>query len=184
MVGRVRAARLSAEPDPAFVSRLERDVLRAFAVETGRSATSNALRPGSLDGPTLPRSRVAALTARRELGRGMLALTATFALLVVTISLAFFVFAHSRNAAVQPPADTPVASPTASPVGTPLSTRPPGAGINIVGVDGTGLAALGNDTDAADPVWSPDGTRFAFASKDGIYVMNADGSGRTLVADT
>ena len=31
----------------------------------------------------------------------------------------------------------------------------------------------------ADPAWSPDGSKLVFAAVDGLFVMNADGSGRT-----
>jgi TolB protein len=31
----------------------------------------------------------------------------------------------------------------------------------------------------ADPAWSPDGSKLVFAGTDGLFVMNADGSGRT-----
>jgi TolB protein len=33
--------------------------------------------------------------------------------------------------------------------------------------------------DGADPAWSPDGSKLVFAGIDGLFVMNADGSGRT-----
>ena len=32
--------------------------------------------------------------------------------------------------------------------------------------------------DGADPAWSPDGSKLVFAGTDGLFVMNADGSGR------
>ena len=59
-------------------------------------------------------------------------------------------------------------------------TRPTG-GISTINSDGSGATALTTDGDA--PSWSADGSRIAFASNvDGdneIYVMNADGTGRT-----
>jgi Tol biopolymer transport system component len=43
-----------------------------------------------------------------------------------------------------------------------------------IAVSGTGLHDLGAGWDGA---WSPDGKRIAFSRSDGIYVMNADGTG-------
>jgi TolB protein len=61
-----------------------------------------------------------------------------------------------------------------------------------VGTDGSGLERLTPwRLNAADPDWSPDGQRIAFGSGDSeepgtkgnIYVMRADGSGRTRLTD-
>jgi Tol biopolymer transport system component len=56
--------------------------------------------------------------------------------------------------------------------------------IFVVNPDGTELRSLtpegGFDR---GPVWSPDGSRMLFTSRDDLYVMNGDGSGRTLLAD-
>ena len=54
--------------------------------------------------------------------------------------------------------------------------------------DGSGQTRLtDNPADDGRPIWSPDGSRIAFASdRDGnweIYVMNADGSGQTRLTD-
>ncbi len=57
--------------------------------------------------------------------------------------------------------------------------------------DGSGVVRLTADSAYAGyPAWSPDGSKIAFSSNyappwnDQIYVMNADGSGRHLVAQT
>jgi Tol biopolymer transport system component len=64
--------------------------------------------------------------------------------------------------------------------------------IHRVGIDGTGLEHLTPwRLNASDPDWSPDGQRIAFDSGDAslpgskmnIYVMGADGSGRTRLTD-
>jgi Tol biopolymer transport system component len=49
-------------------------------------------------------------------------------------------------------------------------------GISMMNADGTGVRSLGR---GSNPDWSPDGTRIAFNDGDGegIFVMNADGSG-------
>ena len=52
--------------------------------------------------------------------------------------------------------------------------------IHLVNADGTGLVRLSDGPGDADPAWSPDGRRIAFASHRNaateIYVMDADGS--------
>ncbi len=63
--------------------------------------------------------------------------------------------------------------------------------ILVVNRDGTGLTTLLGGSDCyADPAWSPDGSKIAFArgsgtafAVSGIYSMNVDGSGLTLLAD-
>jgi TolB protein len=70
------------------------------------------------------------------------------------------------------------------------SPRPPRSAIHRVNVDGTGLQRLTPwKLNASDPDWSPDGQLITFDSGDlgvfepglrgDIYVMGADGSGRT-----
>src|SRR5262249_30270440 len=71
-----------------------------------------------------------------------------------------------------------------SPDGTKLAfaATTPAPGIYVANVDGTNarLVVSGN---AWDPVWSPDGSELAFARKNELEVVHADGSGEsTLVA--
>jgi Tol biopolymer transport system component len=60
------------------------------------------------------------------------------------------------------------------------------AEIYVVNPDGTGETALtSNHTTGVNmlPAWSPDGRRIAFTHHGDIYVMNADGSGVSLIFD-
>ena len=50
--------------------------------------------------------------------------------------------------------------------------------IYVMDVDGSTATRLGS---GIQPAWSPEGERVVFVSKDGIAVMNADGSGATTV---
>ena len=85
--------------------------------------------------------------------------------------------------------------PAFSPDGRRIAFTRAGGGSDIwvVNVDGSGLVNLTNDPDGAesDAAWSPDGSRIAYTrsgcaqgSNEGgvcVYVMNADGTGQTLL---
>jgi RNA polymerase sigma factor (sigma-70 family) len=78
--------------------------------------------------------------------------------------------------------------PSWSPDGTRIAFEGPGGAIWSVAPDGSGLAQLtsGAGFDGF-PTYSPDGIKIAYYHGQGsdraIYVMNADGSGQTVVAD-
>lgn len=82
-----------------------------------------------------------------------------------------------------------VQEPAWSPDGTKLAFVC-GEGICVVNADGSGRRDLSTETarDYTCPAWSPDGTRVAFHARIGlgnpqIWVVNADGSGATPLAD-
>ena len=54
----------------------------------------------------------------------------------------------------------------------------------VVNSDGSGLQQVPDVTLQGDVAWSPDGTRAAFVDESGLVVMNADGSGREVIAES
>ena len=60
--------------------------------------------------------------------------------------------------------------------------------VYVINADGSGEQNLTGDALSERPIWSPDGRKIAFASgpdgAGGVYVMNADGSERRLLADS
>jgi TolB protein len=51
--------------------------------------------------------------------------------------------------------------------------------IVLVNPDGTGVTRLIPDIYSLEPAWLPDGQKIAFTGNNGVFVMNADGTGRT-----
>ncbi|MDQ1558365.1 MAG: hypothetical protein QOD32_1425 [Pyrinomonadaceae bacterium] len=99
-----------------------------------------------------------------------------------------------------PTSDVRVYDPAWSPDGTKLvfvGTLAGGvSGLYVVNADGSGGEArqiLEGSTEVADPAWSPDGSRIAYTAREPffnpedsvsfyVFVINADGSGKTRVA--
>jgi Tol biopolymer transport system component len=79
------------------------------------------------------------------------------------------------------------ASPTWSPDGSRIAFvmgREHGADLWTIHPDGTGLSQLTKGPAFDElPAWSPDGSRIAFVRESAVYVVNADGTGLTSVAD-
>ncbi len=80
--------------------------------------------------------------------------------------------------------------PSWSPDGTRIAFHswnevgPSYGGIVLIAPDGSGLAELTHPPASSGdfgPAWSPDGTRVAFWRGNDIYVVNADGTGETLL---
>lgn len=75
-------------------------------------------------------------------------------------------------------------APAWSPDGTRIAFHRPGDGVYVIDATGANERSLGR---GISPSWSPDGTQIAFATGSGtaggVYVMNADGTGRRLVID-
>jgi Tol biopolymer transport system component len=78
-------------------------------------------------------------------------------------------------------------SPTWSPDGSWIAFvmgRDHGADLWKIHPDGTGLTQLTQSTGSAElPVWSPDGSQIAFLRDRVPYLVNADGTGVTVLAD-
>ena len=57
----------------------------------------------------------------------------------------------------------------------------PESSVAVVNADGSGFEVLAQGQGYARPTWSPDGATLAFAARDGIWTVSANGSGTTLL---
>lgn len=55
------------------------------------------------------------------------------------------------------------------------------SGIYVMNADGSNVKQI--SASGSQPAWSPDGTKIVYGGAAGIYTMNPDGSGQTLVVD-
>lgn len=63
-------------------------------------------------------------------------------------------------------------------------TKQVGVNFSLVVTNSDGTSAQTIATDLYQPDWSPDGTKIVAAANDGLYVINADGSGKTKITSS
>jgi Tol biopolymer transport system component len=72
-------------------------------------------------------------------------------------------------------------SPDGSRIVFQRSVRPRAWDVYVVRADGSGLRRLTRTDSASEPAWSPDGRTIAYVTETGLFLMNADGTGRHLL---
>jgi Tol biopolymer transport system component len=74
-------------------------------------------------------------------------------------------------------------SPDGSRIVFERSVRSRGSDVFGVTADGTSLRRLTRTATSHQPAWSPDGRTIAYYDSTGVFVMNADGTGKRLLTD-
>jgi len=192
VIDRIRRARTRHLPDPVFIARLELDAVRVFQASfrtAGPAVTLDpARRPGDRSsGVDRPHAGLwpRPLAGLATLVRPAIGFATALVLIAITAVFAWTFFERQNDTQLIAPSAV-VTIPTdqqSTPVATPGPLGAPGAGINVVNADGSGLGLLVDDPTSTGPGVSPDGSKIAYAAEDGIFVMDADGSEPTLIVD-
>jgi eukaryotic-like serine/threonine-protein kinase len=116
-IDRARALHRRRRPDPAFATRLEQDLMHAFATAPAGSVPLRPISPKPMNGRSAPRGRWAwlpALPVSKDRRRWAIAQLATALLILVTLLAVYFAFRPEENHGIVGPGGT--ATPIPAPV--------------------------------------------------------------------